>query len=404
MLSSSTVWSAALGALALLPGAAMAGFSSSATNNVAIYWGQNSANQAGTQQRLSTYCSNSNLNVIPLAFLHVIKNPTLVNFANAGDNCTVFAGTQLLKCPQIEEDIKTCQTKGKTILLSIGGATYTEGGFSSSSEAATWANTIWAMFGPVQSGNTINRPFGSAVIDGFDLDFEAISANMVPFANQLRANMDAASSVKKFFLSVAPQCPYPDAANGEMLNGAVSFDFVAIQFYNNYCGVSSYVPGASTQNNFNFATWDNWAKTVSRNPAVKILLGIPGSTSAGGGYVSGSQLNSVIAYSKQFSSFGGVMIWDMSQVFNNVGFLDSVGSALGGTNPPPPPVTTTITTRPTTTTMVTITTTTRPPTTTTAPGTVPQWGQCGGRDYTGPTQCQAPWHCVYVSDWWSQCN
>lgn len=40
-------------------------------------------------------------NIIPLAFMNGIKTP-LTNFANAGDNCTVYAGTQLLNCPQIE--------------------------------------------------------------------------------------------------------------------------------------------------------------------------------------------------------------------------------------------------------------------------------------------------------------
>ena len=33
------------------------------------------------------------VNIIPIAFLISIKTPTLVNFANAGDNCTVFPGT-----------------------------------------------------------------------------------------------------------------------------------------------------------------------------------------------------------------------------------------------------------------------------------------------------------------------
>ena len=33
------------------------------------------------------------------------------------------------------DDIKTCQANGKTILLSIGGATYTEGGFTSEQQA-----------------------------------------------------------------------------------------------------------------------------------------------------------------------------------------------------------------------------------------------------------------------------
>ena len=67
----------------------------------------------------------------------------------------------------IRADIKTCQsTYGKTIMLSVGGATYSEGGFSSSSAAVSAANNIWAMFGPVQSGSSVLRPFGSAVVDG----------------------------------------------------------------------------------------------------------------------------------------------------------------------------------------------------------------------------------------------
>ena len=104
----------------------------------------------------------------------------------------------------------TCQkTYGKQILVSVGGATYTEGGFSSSSAAVAGANSLWATFGPVQSGSSALRPFGTSVVDGFDFDFEAGVSNMVPFANQLRSLMNAETS-KKFLLTAAPQCPYPD--------------------------------------------------------------------------------------------------------------------------------------------------------------------------------------------------
>ena len=153
---------------------------------------------------------------------------------------------------------------------------------------------------------------------------------MVPFANQLRSLMDAAtaSSGKIYLLTVAPQCPYPDYADNDMLNGAVSFDAIFVQFYNNYCGVSSYVTGSSTQNNFNFDTWDNWAKTVSKNPNVKVLLGVPANTGAGAGYVSASTLSSVISYCTQFSSFGGVMMWDASQAWANSGFVGDVSGDL----------------------------------------------------------------------------
>jgi len=141
--------------------------------------------------------------------------------------------------------------------------------------------------------------------------------------------MDADSS-KAYYLSAAPQCPYPDAADGPMLDGAVSFDFVWVQFYNNFCGLQSYVDGSTTQNNFNFETWDNWAKQTSANKNVKVFLGIPANSgAAGSGYESGQLLADIINYSKSFSSFGGVMMWDMSQLWANTGFLDAVSGDLG---------------------------------------------------------------------------
>ncbi|KAH8892444.1 hypothetical protein GQ53DRAFT_746011 [Thozetella sp. PMI_491] len=83
------------------------------------------------------------------------------------------------------------------------------------------------------------------------------------------------------------------------------------------------------------------------------------------------------------------------------------GVAGGGTT------TTTTTTKAASTTMVTSTKTTTTSTTTTTTavvtpssvaGTVPQWGQCGGNGYTGDTHCVAPYTCVALSEWWSQCE
>lgn len=325
---------------------------------------------------------------------------------------------------RIREDIQLCQSSyQKTIMLSIGGATYTEGGFSSSAAAVSAANNVWAIFGPVQAGSTVKRPFGQAVVDGFDFDFESTTQNMPPFATQLRSLMTAATAAggKPYYLSAAPQCPYPDLADDAMLNGGVSFDFIQIQFYNNYCGVSSFVVGASSQPSYNFGTWDNWAKTGSANPNVKILVGIPANTGAGAGYTSGNVLQAALAYSEGFTSFGGVMMWDMSQLYKNPGFLEEVVQYLGSGGSPSPTSTATTSTTSTSTastsTGTTSTTTTTsssssPPTstatsTTTAPGTgapVPEWGQCGGIGYTGSTNCASPYACVCLSTWWCQCE
>lgn len=311
-------------------------------------------------------------------------------------------------------------------MLSIGGATYTEGGFSSSDAAVAAAQTVWATFGPVQSGSTVDRPFGDAVVDGFDFDFESTTQNMAPFASELRSLMDADTS-KQYYLSAAPQCPYPDQADNDMLDGAVSFDFIMVQFYNNYCGVNTFVPGdGADQPYYNFDTWDTWAQTVSANPDVKVLLGIPANTgAAGSGYTTGSALEAAIQYSETFSSFGGVMMWDMSQLYANTGFLDDVVSDLGSGGSAPTTTTTATTATATTTTSTKSSTTTSSRTsttlttsttktatsatsTTTSPvgtGTpVQQWGQCGGNGYTGSTACASPYSCQCLSVWWCQCE
>lgn len=223
-------------------------------------------------------------------------------------------------------DIKTCQTKfKKTIVLSLGGATYSQGGWPSTRDAEKAAQSVWDMFGPVPSGSKVDRPFGSAVVDGFDFDFESTTNNLPAFGAKLRSLMDGAGG-KKFYLTAAPQCVFPDAAVGSALD-AVAFDFVMIQFYNNWCGVSKFKPGSATQDAFNFDVWDKWAKG-SKNPNVKLLLGIPANEGAGGGYTNGEKLKAVIAYSKKFTSFGGVMMWDMSQLYANEGFLGEVVSDL----------------------------------------------------------------------------
>ncbi|KAB8219682.1 glycoside hydrolase superfamily [Aspergillus novoparasiticus] len=352
-------------------GGAYAKLDLSSTSNVVVYWGQNSFKGEGelAQQPLGYYCNDENIDVIVLAFLMTINGlggAPEIDFSNANDNCTTFDGTNLLKCPQIGADINTCQKKGKTILLSIGGATYSEGGFQSESAAKAGADLLWKTFGPPTTqgpflnatahngisryhngrfnrlnrvnstdihaaranSTAVRRPFGDATIDGFDFDFEAPVKNMAPFANRLRELSDADKS-KQYFLTAAPQCPYPDAADKDILNGPVSIDAVFVQFYNNWCGVNSFSAGQQKQSSFNFEQWDNWAKTVSQNKKAKVLLGVPANTSAAStGYIPASELEPVIAYSKSFESFGGVMMWDVSQAYGNKGFLDGVKGAL----------------------------------------------------------------------------
>lgn len=90
---------------------------------------------------------------------------------------------------------------------------------------------------------------------------------------------------------------------GSVIDNA-NVDALNVQFYNNFCSVSS--------SSFNFDQWADWAKTKSPNKDVKIFLGVPGSSSAAGsGFTPASQLQSVIEKlkSSDASVFGGVTVW-----------------------------------------------------------------------------------------------
>lgn len=120
-------------------------------------------------------------------------------------------GTELLNCPQMEngkrvnvhmlyktnkniaKDIKYCQEKGKKILLSLGGAT-PEYGLDSIESGQSFADELWNTFG---AGQHEHRPFGNAVVDGFDLDIEnGAKAGYPAFINRMREHYSKHSNKK----------------------------------------------------------------------------------------------------------------------------------------------------------------------------------------------------------------
>ena len=327
---------------------------------------------------------------------------------NLSDHCGVtFPGSSLLDCPQVGADIKTCQANGKALVISIGGAS---GSYSIDTAAAgtAFAEQVWDTF---LGGSSSTRPFGDAVLDGVDLDLESgTNVGYIAFIQTLRTKFAASS--KPYYITSAPQCPFPDQATTAALNAAW-FDLVWVQFYNNYCGVNTY--GTS---NFNFDQWDNWASTVSINKDVRILLGVPGGPGgAGSGVVSASQLNTVLAGVKSYSSFGGVMMWDAGIAAQSglaasaANYLHNLPSGGGGSTTTS---TTTTTTRATSTsTSTAVKTTTASPSPTKTSPTPTQGGGGGGScsaaawsstaSYGGGSVVSYNGH-TYTAQWWTQGN
>lgn len=111
--------------------------------------------------------------------------------------------TGLLSCPDVGKAITSCQSKGKKVLISLGGADGAYG-FDDDDTAKKFSLTMWKLF---LGGTSSSRPFGAATLDGIDLDLEAgTSVGYAAFVNELRALMDTDSS-RNYFITGTPQCP-----------------------------------------------------------------------------------------------------------------------------------------------------------------------------------------------------
>lgn len=297
---------------------------------VALYWGQ-----ATDTPTLEETCADDGVDIIILSFLNVYPDPMEINLWPAECYPETSDGSWSYTCDgtddttDIVSGIKYCQNSGKKVMLSIGGST-SSSELTSDAEGVTFADNLWKYFGP-DNNSSITRPFGDAVIDGFDFDIEGgSSTGLVATANELR-NKFSEDSSKTYYLSAAPQCPENDTYVGPLLDGA-DIDFAFIQFYNNYCSLS----GSS----FNWDWWAEWAETTSKNKDIKLFLGLPGSSSAApsGGYVEPSVVSTALTDDilPESSNFGGIMLWNAYYATNNVvdgeTYLDAMEDLLNTTS------------------------------------------------------------------------
>ena len=212
---------------------------------------------------------------------------------------------------------------------------------SSDSAAITFAIFLWQAFGPVQNGYTGPRPFGDAVVDGFDFDIESfLKAGQDPadayrgygtMVNTFREvfALEPADS-KQYYISASPQCIVPD----QHLSNAIEtswFDFLFIQFYNTaQCSARAYFDhtfGAygGPLTDISFDAWVEYVLKSSYNPDVKLYLGLSADATAAYNpayYLSRQEAKEILHHfqCKYPESFAGAMLYEAT--YSEINSLD----------------------------------------------------------------------------------
>ena len=218
---------------------------------IVAYWGQNGAggrtpgDRTRYEKELDETCNdNPHYDAMVLGFVITFgdtRNASggpMLNFSFHCETAYDDKNPVLLRCPQIEQGIIACQQKRKKVLLSLGGAA---GGYSFTSDAhaVSFAQMTWDMF---MGGKSPIRPFGTAIIDGIDLDIEGGQrSGYTAYVRKLR-ELTKTDPSRRYLITGAPQCPFPDAFMGPgpfpgtvLGEAANQFDYLWVQFYNNHC-------------------------------------------------------------------------------------------------------------------------------------------------------------------------
>ncbi|KAI4743487.1 glycoside hydrolase [Aureobasidium sp. EXF-12298] len=310
MRASSTITSTAA-AVAAFSGLASA-LTASAKNNVVTYWGQ-----GPNQGSLQDVCKNPNVDIVNIGFINVFPDQGKGGWpgSNFGNAC----GSEVY---------------GKKVLLSIGGGYPTNYFINNDTSAVNFANFLWGAFEPVKSEWTSTggpRPFGDAVVDGFDFDIESeLSAaptvngktlsnyktnGYVKMITTFKNTLYPQDAMKPYYISGAPQCIVPDQHFAGVVENAW-FDFLFIQYYNTAaCSARQAITSGT------FKGYNDWASVKSKNNDVKLFVGLPGSTAASSNasyYLQPSEVKTLVSKVYSNTRFGGIMVWEATYAANNV--------------------------------------------------------------------------------------
>jgi chitinase len=294
---------------------------SNGSPKLAAWWGQSAASSAHS---LNEICNDDSFDIVMLSFLNNFFSgggmPTLnlgpatgaPSAAQSAAGATgLFSGSSLIPA------IQACQSSGKKVMLTLGGAAgYSQSAFTDDNQASEFAETLWNLF---LGGSSALRPFGSIKLDGIDVDNEnKDQTGYTAFVSALRGKFSGDSS-KEYLISAAPQCPRPDASIP--LDAMKQMDIVWVQFYNNpSCnhGTSGFIDSVKA-----------WSDDLAGSNA-KLYIGAIADVSQGSGFIDTASLASEVSnvQSLNLPNYGGYALWDAALAAQNGNMQNSIKSAL----------------------------------------------------------------------------
>ncbi|KAK5991854.1 Chitinase 3 [Cladobotryum mycophilum] len=276
--------------------------------NLISYYGQfEGASGDVGNLTLRKYCDDSIEDVIALAFLSDFPNFELSLMVD----CPVFPNTKLQHCPELGKDIKYCQSKGKSIFLSMGGpGVDVPYGFKSEDEGQETADKMWDMFFSGKNKDA-PRPFDDAILDGISIDILSANYDVTgykPFIDTLRSHF-ASDKSKTYYIAGGAEGSLPENHVGQLLAGSTWFDLIWIFCYNTYACHLDETPDRFTTTYFK---WVKLAQEASINKHLKFFIGAAGSPEAAQvGYANADQIKEKFDIARSnITDLGGIMLYD----------------------------------------------------------------------------------------------
>lgn len=302
-----------------------------------VYWGQNklgvnlySGNPAKQEPSLATICQTTVHETVTISFIatHFSTNgmPGMdfsthckTPFYDASLSDPLYKSRQklvLLKCPDIGQDILTCQAAGKKVLI---GLSPLQSELTNDQLGVQSAQNFWNLF----LGGNGDRPFGNGItLDGVDMVLhhnEATGNNAM--TQELRRLINASPKPSQFQLIASPRCSFPDAtmgptwANLPLTNNAKAFDYINPHFrYSTDCTYN--------HPDFFFSTMQKWADFCALN-GVKLMFTVPTSSNS---WIGGAPGDFIPA--RDLLEQGLVLKMQAVNPLTGVGFWDASGENL----------------------------------------------------------------------------